>query len=73
MRKPPQSMRSGTHAHCQLPVTGKATIPAAAMTPPKTGATEGASSFRTTVSQKIIALYAMNAPPTNSNATANMS
>lgn len=43
------------------------------MRPPKIGATAGASSFFTTLNQKIIALNAMNAPPISSNATENMS
>jgi hypothetical protein len=42
------------------------------MTPPNIGATEGAWSFRITVNQNTIALYAMSAPPITNNATANM-
>lgn len=63
-------MTSGTQAQYQLPDTGKIATPAAAMTPPKIGNTEDASSFRTTVSQKIIALYVMKPPPMISNMTA---
>lgn len=70
MGKPPQSITSGTQAHFQLPVIGKNTIPAAAMMPPKIGATEDACSLRTTVSQKTIALNAMKTPPMISNVTA---
>jgi len=73
MRNPPQSIIRGIQAHRQLPDTGKATIPAAAIIPPNKGATEGASSFFTTVSQKIIALYTMNIPPIINAVTANIS
>ncbi len=73
MGKPPQSTTSGIQAQCQLDDTGKAITPAAAMIPPTIGATDDASSFRITVNQKIMALNAMNTPPTISSALEKMS
>lgn len=69
---PPQSISSGTQAHCQLPANGSMATPTAARTPPKTGATEGASPPRTTASQKTIALKAIMPPPMTSSVAANV-
>lgn len=69
---PPQSMTSGIHENFQLSLIGKIAIPIAAKIPPKIGAIEDASSFRTMVSQKINPLYAMKALPIINNVIANV-
>lgn len=67
---PPQSMTNGIHENFQLSLAGKIAIPIAAKIPPKIGAIEDASPFRTTVRQNINPLYAMKALPMINNVTA---
>ncbi|MCP3666355.1 MAG: hypothetical protein GY696_28275 [Gammaproteobacteria bacterium] len=57
IKLPYQSMTNGIHEKFQLSLTG-IIIPIAASFPPKIGAIEGASSWRTIVSQIINPLYA---------------